>query len=133
MFNNPEELEMRKRKINFVMILVKEDSNIAERISVVINLAQKHDAMIDAITGILISIYFGVPLDHPDQKQKRLAFVNEISESLGPFLSIVHGECECPVGNVGNENQMNFTVLLPGYKSKLNKLTTLEFGHIIAD
>ncbi len=82
MLNNPEELVMRKRKINFVMILVKEDSNTAERIGEVVNFAWKHDAMIDAITGTLISIYFGVPLDQPDQKQMRVAFINEISKSL---------------------------------------------------
>ena len=133
MLNNPEGLEMKKKKINFVMILVKEDSNTAETIGKAVNFAWKHDAMIDAITGTLISIYFGVPLDQPDQKQMRVAFVNEISESIGPSLSIIHGECECPVGNVGTENRMNYTALLTEYKSKLKKLTALDFGQIIED
>ena len=133
MLNNPEELEMKKRKINFILILVKEASDTAETIGKVVNFARKHDVMIDAITGTLISIYFGIPLDQPDQKKMRVAFVNEISESLGPSLSMVHGECECPIGNVGNENRMNYTALLPEYKSKLNKLTNLDFGQIIDD
>ena len=133
MLKNPEDLEMKNRKINFAMILAKDDSSTRERISEVVSYAQKHDAMIDSITGTLITIYFGVPLDQPDQRQMRKAFVNEISEKLGPSLTIVHGECECPVGSVGNEKRLSYTALLPKYKSKLNKLTALDFGQIIED
>jgi len=131
--NNPEKLEMGKRKINFALILVKEDSSTEDKISEVVNYARKHDAMIDSITGTFITVYFGVPLDQPDQKEMRVAFINEIYENMGSSLTIVHGECECSVGNVGNENRMNYTALLPEYKSKLNKLTNLDFGQIIED
>ena len=133
MMDNPERLKMNNRNINFAMILVKEDLNIEKIISKIVSAIQKHDAMIDSITGTIITVYFGIPFDQPDQNQMMQILLRDLSENFKSSIAILHGACECHVGTLGNENRICFTALLPDYKSKLNKLISLEFGQIIKD
>ena len=128
---NPEAPPMSKQRINFAMILVSEGLRSEQTISEIVTLAQKYKGMVDSITGTLITVYFGVPLPQPDQKELRIAFLKGLSENLGPSLAIVHGECECPVGKVGNENRMGYTAFLPDFKEKLARLSSLEFGQAV--
>jgi len=86
--------------------------------------------MIESITSTLITVYFNVPLTQPDSNQLRNDLVNRLSETFGSDISILHGTCECQVGNVGNEKRKAYTALLPHYKSKLSKLSSMEFGEI---
>ena len=130
---DPEGPRMSKKRINFAMILVNEDSRPEQTISEIVTLAQKHDGMVDSITGTFITVYFGVPLAQPNQKQLRSAFINELSEKLGPSLAVVHGECECAVGTVGNDHRMTYTAFLPEFKGKLGRLCSLEFGRTVED
>jgi hypothetical protein len=134
LFNEkPDALNMIMKQINFVMILASQSSRPDQIIGEIISLVQKYTGMVDSITCIFITIYFGVPLDQSNQKELRIAFLAELSEKFGSSLAILHGECECPVGNLGNDKRMAYTAFLPEYKSKLCKLSSLEFGQILED
>jgi len=129
----PEAPRMSKKPINFAMILVNQNSRPEQSISEIVTLAQKHDGLVDSMTGTLVTVCFGIPLEQPNQKKLRLAFIGEVSEKLGPLLAVLHGECECPVGKVGNEHRMSYTAFLPDFKAKLGRLCSLEFGQIIEE
>ena len=53
--------------------------------------------------------------------------VKELSDKMGPDLSIIHCFCEYLIGNLGNENREAYTALFPDKKSKLSKLTQNRF------
>jgi len=124
-------IDLRLKYINFILILVRDDSRQSQNIREALNIIQEHHGMIESITSTLVTVYFGVPLEQPNSKELRIGLVKELSERMGPDLAFIHGACECPVGNVGNENRKAYTALIPGYKSKLSKLSTMEFGQIL--
>ncbi len=126
--NLQETTELRITTIDYLLILVREDSNLPRRIFKAVSIIQEFDGMIESITSTLITVYFNVPLIQPDSNQLRNDLVNRLSETVGSDISILHGTCECQVGNVGNEKRKAYTALLPDYKSKLSKLSSMEFG-----
>ena len=128
---NQETMKLDMKYLNYVLVLVREDSNQLRTIEEVVNVIQNHGGTIESITAAcLITAYFGAPIEQPNSKQVRIDLINELSEKLRTNLAIIHGECECPVGNVGNESYMNYTALFPDFKSKLSILSSLTFGHV---
>lgn len=124
-------MDLSAKYLNFILILVRDDSKQPQNIRDTVNIIQEHDGMIESITSTLITAYFGVPLEQPNSEQMRIDLVKELSEKKGRDLSIIHGACECPVGTVGNENRKAYTALLPDYKSKLRQLSSMEFGQVL--
>lgn len=120
------------KHIQYVLVLVDETGFIKSDglVDHVIDSALHHDAMIDSITASYISMLINTPLALDDPKEKRLSLVKELSESCGTSLAIIHGECECLVGVFGSRNRMNYTAMIPDYKSKLRTLASLEYGQI---
>jgi hypothetical protein len=131
LLENPEGLRMSEKQINFVMVLADEASDPVSTIREIVTLVQKHEGMVASIEGTLVTVYFGVPLPQPNQKEQRLKFVIDLSEKVRPRVAVVHGECECQVGKVGNEQRMGYTAFIPDFKGKLGKLCSLEIGQII--
>ena len=128
--DNQKGVELSTQYLHFVLILVSETGNRSQMIGQVLDIIQQHDGMIESITSTFITVYVGVPLQQPNSKQLRIDLVNELSGKLGPQLAIIYGECGCPVGSVGNESRQTYTALLPEYKSKLRKLSSLQFGQV---
>ena len=124
-------MELSEKYINYVLILVRDHSKQPQNIRDTVNIIQEHNGMIESITGTLITVYFNVPVEQPNSEKMRMDLVKELSEKKGRDLSIIHGACECPVGTVGNENRKAYTALLPHYKSKLSKLSSMEFGQVL--
>jgi hypothetical protein len=118
------------RHVNFLLVLVRQDSRQAETIRQVVRIVQERQAMIDSITGTLITIHVGVRIDEPNAKQMREDLIIRLTESLGSDLAIIHGECDCPVGIVGTEDRANYTALLPEYRTTLGELVSLDFGQV---
>ena len=131
LIESPEGLRMSEKRINFVLVLTDEASDPVSTIREIVTLVQKHDGMIASFEGTLLTVYFGVPLPQPNQKEQRLKFVSDLSEKVRPLVAVVHGECECQVGKVGNEQRMGYTAFIPDFKGKLGKLCSLEVGQII--
>jgi len=124
-FNPHENPGLNLMHVDFVLILINQDSEETTTINNVISIVNAHDGMIESITCTLITVYFGVPEKQHNKKQLRLCLVDKLTEKLGKNLSIIHGECECPVGIVGNEDRKAYTALLPDYKIKLMELSSL--------
>lgn len=120
--------ELIPMHVDFVLILISQDSDPSQPIHDVSNTIQEHDGMIESMTSTLITVYFGVPDKQPNSKRMRIGLVGDLLEKFGANLSIIHGACECPVGSIGNEKRKAYTALLPDYKAKLRELSGLPFG-----
>lgn len=128
-----EETAPEKKHIQYILTLVEENeyinsNNLVENI---INLALHHQATIESITATYISIIINIPLKIENPRENRISLVKELSDKYGNKLAIVHGECECFVGVFGSKSRMNYTALIPDYKSKLKTLASLEYGKIM--
>ena len=69
-------------------------------------------------------------MPQPDLTERRIQLVEKLRQEVGSFLTIVHGECDCLVGSVGSEKLMGYTALIPGFKEKLHKLSSLNYGQV---
>jgi hypothetical protein len=134
LMNNPSalKLEAEKKPIQFVLLFVKESGpdDFKGLIEAVTNDCLKYDAMIETMTATFISALFNVPLEQDDPKGSRVKLVANLSKIYGANLSIVHGECECFVGNFGSNTRMSYTALIPGFKEIMKKLASLDYGQV---
>lgn len=121
----------QKKKIQFILLFVKESSQTQQTIESILDIAIEFDAMIETITSSFISILFNVPLEQEDALELRKRLTDHLSERFGDELAILHGETVCFVGNFGSKKRLSYTAMIPDYKSKMNRLTSLEFGEII--
>jgi hypothetical protein len=135
LMNNPSALELKaeKKPIQFVLLFVKESGpdDFKGLIEAVTNDCLKYDAMIETMTATFISALFNVPLEQDNPKGNRIKLVANLSKIYGTNLSIVHGECECFVGNFGSNTRMSYTALIPGYKEIMKKLASLDYGQVL--
>ena len=123
--------DLSEKTVQYILMFVKETDYFQETIKTIFDIVQEHDGMIESMTGSLISVLFNVPLDQPDSEKKRLLLISALSERVGSDLTIVHGQCICPVGSLGNEKRLCYTAIIQDYKSKINKLSSLAFGEIV--
>ncbi len=121
----------QKKKIQYILLFVKESSKTQETIESILDIAIEFDAMIETITSSFISILFNVPLEQEGAVQFRKKLATHLSGKFSSELSILHGETICLVGNFGSKKRLSYTAMIPDYKSKMNRLTSLEFGEII--
>lgn len=122
--------QMTKKDIDYVLILI--DGNDALRtadiISSVVTSSEKYNGMIETITGSLVVVLFGALPAETKAKENRKRLIEELTKTHGAFLSIVHGQEQCFVGTVGSESRKAFTALIPNYKDKLSRLSSLKYG-----
>ena len=110
---------------------MKVSSQTQQTIESILDIAVECEAMIETITASFISILFNAPLEQEDALPLRKKLVSNLSEKFGADLSILHGEAVCLVGNFGSQKRLSYTAMIPDYKVKMNRLTSLEFGEII--
>jgi len=121
---------MTQKELDYILILVNDRpiDRTADMIASVLQIAAKHNGMIEAITGSLVVVLFGALSAEANAHGNRKRLIEELMKSHGPFLSIVHGQEQCLVGTVGGENRKAFTALIPNYKDKLSRLSSLKYG-----
>ncbi len=122
--------ELIEKEIDYAFILVSESSieSVPQIIKAVLDIAEKHEGMVESITGPLIIVLLGIPQPQDNAQKRRHALVVDLHESLGASISIVHGNTKCLVGTVGNKNRSTITALIPNYKEKLKLLSNMEYG-----
>ncbi|MFC1746184.1 hypothetical protein ACFL35_19490 [Candidatus Riflebacteria bacterium] len=120
------------KSIYFVLILLKEENtqSIKSNAKNIIELAQRHQGMIETISATFISILFNVPVEQKNSEELYCEFIKSLSIISGNKLSVVYGQCESYVGTIGSSERMSYTALIPNFKDKLYQLSSLEFGHI---
>jgi hypothetical protein len=120
------------KHIGFILILVKEDQLFIfkETVIKVLDVINEHEAMIECVVGAFISVLVSTSAESSNATKIRQDIVNNLSTQLGYYLAILHGECDCAIELIGNEKRFSYTAVIPDYKSKLFKLSSLEYGSI---
>ena len=117
---------LQEKHIDFVLLLLSNLDFIGKAIQIV----NRQECMIESITGTFITVLVGAPTEKTNSNETRLQIVAELSKELGSNVVMLHGGCDCLVGSVGNSQRMSYTAMLPEYKAKLNRLSSLEFGEV---
>ena len=101
---------------------------ISERVGNVAYIAFNHGAVVHAVVGSFVAVAFGtLPTKH-EQPGDRPALVEELHQSLGDDIKILHGAGRGYFGLIGNQAWQSHSFLLPQFDAMLGVLSQLDFG-----
>ncbi len=126
--DNPLEI----KEIAYILISIKEDDNQLKNIKDIVIFLEENSVMVEIIEPVFIKGSIGaLPFDTKKNKSEEIQkVINNLSSSNFSFQSCVYGIQNCRYGNIGSNNRMNFTVIIPNYQSVLNTLFSLNSKEI---
>jgi hypothetical protein len=124
---------VRPAEIEFVLVLV-DDSDLARIPDLVrraIEVALRYDAVVLGMDASLILLACGLFRDSDENHQTvRRELVAALHSDMAQDAVILHGTALGMSGTIGASSRFSWTVLLPGFKKLLGRLSTMEFGEM---
>jgi hypothetical protein len=131
--DGPAPPSQKSARIEFILAFVAGDepAQVSERIAVVVDVAVRHEALVDNLIGALAVLAFGtIPVSSPPAPGSRLSLVNDLHEKLPGYVKIVHGKADGYCGQFGGARHVSFTFLVPEFDRALGVLGRLQFGAV---
>lgn len=121
--------KLEKRRIGFFLLYIHEEKNFLESLSKLFDYSIEKSFLIDTIFPPILFLTIGA-LEHDNINLENSLndYLNNIPCEIKPILKGIYGIDNCLTGNIGSNQRMSFTSLLPDFPEKISTLLELEYG-----
>ncbi len=119
-----------KHQIDFVLVLVRDDSKMATNIGAICSVAERSGMEFD-LFGSLITLTREVPPDETSRRDRAGRLIAELSRCLGGAAKILHGSDMGHPGRMVGQKQVRFSIMLPHFTEARHQVDGLEWGQVL--
>jgi|GraSoiStandDraft_26_1057304.scaffolds.fasta_scaffold227774_2 hypothetical protein len=128
--------DLRALKTNWLyclLVRVRDDTaeDIRRNVERCVPVYLKHDGLVVDMTAWFQLVAFGVHGQPKEESRDRSrALVNDLMAECRESIRIVAFDGEMAYGNIGTDNFMSYSILIPKFDRFLVALLNTEFGHV---
>ena len=122
--------KLKKSRIDFVLVQVRDDAETETNVATVCRAAESYGAEFD-LFGSLITLTWGTLVDEAPREKRPEKLIAELSSCLGGAAKILHGSEIGHSGFLVGKNQVQYSTILPHFTEARHRLNSLDWGQAV--